>query len=305
MEVKVDPRSVSRALVLAAFLAASLLAALAIGTAVASAATLYVGDSKDYSVAFRAEEDRLYVLELAGTVDCYYNEPHMDAGRAGFSSFAAPKLLVPNSGSEDPRPTAEDSRGFLHGAGTGQVWAELTGGSVTGSYAYGTSEESFHCDTGFPLGKLPFETARYEPIGSPGTAAPAGGELGVYYGNEGPVEVFLRTPKGAVGGLRGTFVSECQVEGGHRGSRRRSLFSLPAGAKQSADGEFRSSAKIAGKLRHGATYAETMTISGRVEAGAVTGTYKRVRTAKPKRGRARRCVTGPLPFSAVRYLPAD
>ncbi len=53
--------------------AAALAVALSPAASVA-APTLYVGDQKEYAVAFKAEEAQLYVIELAGMTDCYYTE---------------------------------------------------------------------------------------------------------------------------------------------------------------------------------------------------------------------------------------
>lgn len=284
--------------VLASGMAALLL--LVAGSAVATAAspTVYVGDAKQYSVAFKAEEGQVYVLELAGLADCYYTEPHEDVGQQAFSVFPAPKLMH-----EGPKAlTAEESGGSLFGGWYSTIRANLSGDQVTGSYSYDESEESFHCDTGFS--ELPFEAARYELFGGPGAAAPKAGETRVYYGSEDSIEAFLRADGKVVGGIRGTFVSQCPVGQRQPAGGRYALFAQPAFAKRGAKSDFRRHVDSSGRTRSGAQFRESISIAGRVEDGAIFGTYTRIRTAKPKKGRAQRCVTGPLGFRATRYLPA-
>ena len=53
----------------------------------------------------------------------------------------------------------------------------------------------------------------------------------------------------------------------------------------------------------GTPYTETIEISGRETKKGLIGTYLRVHTTRWA-GRPRRCVTGPLPIDARRYLPA-
>jgi hypothetical protein len=275
---------------------ASILVAVAVLLGAASAQaeiSIYVGDTKEYAVAFKAEGVQLYVLELAGTTDCYYTEPHEDIGPGGFSVFAAPKLMREGSG------------GFFAeaiGAGYARVRAELSGDAVTGDFSFSESEESFHCDTGFTPD--PFQASRYQPIGSAGAAALASGEKGIYYGSEGPIEIFLRASERDAGGIRGSFVPRCRVGRGKTIPARHALFRAPAFAKLSEDGSFEQGFVNHGRTRSGARYRESVSLAGRVEQDAVTGTYLRVRTTKPRRKAARRCSTGPLPFRAVRYLSA-
>jgi len=163
------------------------LLAASIGVVSASAATLYAGDTEKYSVAFKAEGAKRYVMQFAGRTHCYYTEPEEDVGGGGFSAFAAPKLMHLGQ------------HGFAaHEYGGADMWtlriaelrAEFNRDAVTGKYSFSESVESFHCDTGFS--DKPFEAKRYEPIGIDGAAAPARGESRVYYGKEGPIELFLR-----------------------------------------------------------------------------------------------------------------
>ncbi|HSS33547.1 MAG TPA: hypothetical protein VLL27_09735 [Solirubrobacterales bacterium] len=284
--------------VLASGMAALLL--LVAGGAVATAAspTVYVGDAKQYSVAFKAEEGQVYVLELAGSADCYYTEPHEDVGQQAFSVFPAPTLMH-----QGPKAlTAEESGGSLFGGWYSTIRANLSGDQVTGTYSYDESEESFHCDTGFS--ETPFAATRYEPAGAPGAAPPKAGETRVYYGSEEPIEAFLRADGKVVGGIRGTFVSQCPVGRRQPAGGRYALFAHPAFAKRGDKSGFRRHVESSGRTHSGVQFRESISIAGRVEDGAISGTYTRVRTSKPKKGQAQRCATGPLGFRATRYLPA-
>jgi hypothetical protein len=275
-------------------------AALAPATAAAGPA-IYVTSTAEYNATFKAEEGRLYVIELEGATRCYETEPFEELGPGGFNVFPAPTLLR----SRGEGPIAEGSEGGGLG-GSARVEASLSGDEVTGTFSYGESEESFHCTTGANSAvistEIPFAAKRYEPAGTPGTVAAPSGELPVFYGSTDRTEVFLRTASHTVDGIRGTFTPACPV-GGETGPDPRALFGKPLQAKLGADGRFRQRAKYTGKARSGPAYTESATIAGQAEAGSVTGTYTRVRTTKPAHGPTRRCVTGPLPFGAVRYLP--
>ena len=271
-------------------LALALVATMTAPSASAASPTLYVGDTKDYAVAFKAEEAQLYVIELAGTTHCYYTEPYEDLGEGFFSAFAAPTLM--RGGSEDVG--AEEI-----GRGNASISAKLTGDSLTGDYRYLESELSYHCDTGFT--SKSFEASRYQPAG--GEAAPRSGERPVYYGSEASAEVFLRAGEKEAFGIRGTFVPSCRVGNGKRILAHHALFSEPANATLSDARSFERTDVEAGTTRSGARYRETIRLNGSVDQAAATGTYLRVRTVKPRRKAARRCVTGPLPFRGS--LPAD
>jgi hypothetical protein len=254
--------------------------------------TLYVGDTKDYAIAFKSEEARLYVVELAGTTNCYFSEPHKDLGPGGFSAFAAPTLM--RSDSEGLH--AYDSRG-----GSARVRAELDGDAVRGDFAYSESELSYHCDTGFE--PTPFLASRYEPVGS--GAAPLNGERPVYYGSEASTEVFLRVINERAGGIRGTFVPRCRVGRATKISTRHALFDGPSAfTKLGKGGAFETKAVEEGWTRSGAHYKEKISLTGSATEDAVAGTYLRIRRTKPKGKPVRRCVNGPFPFRAARYLPA-
>jgi len=77
-------------------MAAGLVVALSASVS-AAASTLYVGDTKEYAVAFKAEGEQLYVIELAGQTECYYGEPHEDIGPGFFDAIAGPTLLRSDS----------------------------------------------------------------------------------------------------------------------------------------------------------------------------------------------------------------
>jgi hypothetical protein len=260
-------------------------------SAKAASPTLYVGDTREYASAFKAEGENLYVIELAGPTECYYTEPHVDIGPGFFNVFAAPTLL---------RSDSEGLHAYDYGAGTTRVRAELAGDAVTGDFLYSESELSYHCDTGFV--PKPFQASRYEPAASGG--APVSGERPVYYGSEAATEVFLRAGEKEAFGIRGTFVPRCRVGKGKTIRARHALFDAPVFAKLSADRSFEKEDVEEGTTRSGVPYREKVSLAGSVDQGAAVGTYLRVRVIKPRRKPARRCVTGPLPFRAVRYLPA-
>ena len=286
-------------LVGAAALCLALVSLLAPGAAAAASPTIYVGDGEKYAVAFKAEETQFYVLALAGTTHCYFNEPYEDLGPGAFSVFPAPKLM--RSGPNGF--FAEETTGEMFGSSYTHVRAELNGDTVAGHFSFSESLESFHCDTGRGGSNVPFQASRYEPIGSAGAAAPRSGEVGAYYGNEAPIEIFLRKAGKLAGGIRGTFAPQCPVGKGAATPARHPLFGRPAFAKLGKKRGFKRRAVHEGKTPSG-RYKETISLAGRVERDAVTGTYRRVRITNPGRGSEQRCVTGPISFRAVRYLPA-
>jgi hypothetical protein len=271
---------------------------LAWNVASAASSRLYVGDTEKYSIALKAEGDKLYAMELAGRTHCYYTEPHEDVGGGGFSVFPAPKLMR-----ERPRGfVAGETFGDRYGLAEAHLRANLSGGTVTGGYHFDESEESFHCDTGFS--ERPFQAVRYQPTGSFG--APEAPEKRVYYGREDSFEIFLRTTGREAAGIRGTFHPRCPV--GRKKAKAISdptpLFRRPAFAKRGKKGGFRRRVVQRGRMSSGTPFKEIVSLAARVKPEAVTGTYLRVRTTNPGRSSARRCVTGPIPFRAPRYLPA-
>jgi len=280
-----------RRLMLAAVL--TLVAALA-GAGSAAAAALYAGSTEKYSVAFKAEGAKRYVMQFAGRTHCYYTEPEEDVGGGGFSAFPAPKLMhVGPHGF-----AAHEYGGDSYSLSIAEIRAEFDGDSVSGKYAYEESEESFHCDTG-SLQK-PFQASRYRPIGSALAGSPERGEKRVYYGKRGPIEIFLRKTGGEVGGIRGTFVPRCPIGRGKSIPDQHALFRRPAFAKLKNGSGFQRRVAHEGRTRAGERFKETIEIAGRVRKDAVVGTYLRVRSSEPG---GERCVTGPVPVRAVRYLP--
>jgi hypothetical protein len=280
-------------------LALGALALLAPGAVAAPA--LYVGDTADYATAFKVEEGRLYVIEFAGTTHCFFTEPFKDLGTAGFNSFAAP-VLMRASGSEGL--VASDDGAFFAGRGEARVEAELGLDGVSGTYSFNESELSYHCSIGSPFGaEASFEAKPYEPIGTPGAVAPSALERPAYYGSEGGVEIFLRAGPGGPYGIRGTFAPACRVERSKAIPSRHALFELPVSTERGADGTFRRRVKTSGLTHAGVPYTEASMIAGQITEAALTGTYRRVRTVKPRRRAPQTCVTGPLPLSAARYLP--
>lgn len=260
----------------------------------AASPVLYAGETKDYTVAFKAEGTQLYAIELAGKSDCYLTEPREDVGSGYFSVFAAPTLM------------RRDREGLIAADNSGQmalVRAEFNSDAVRGDYFYNEIvEEGFHCDSGFPPES--FQASRFEPV--PGSGEPMGTQRSVYYGNEDSIEVFLRATAKEAGGLRGTFVpTSCRVGAGRRIPERHALFGEPTEVtKLTAGGVFEERVVERGRTRSGIPYKETSWLSGMVEEDAVTGSYERVRTVGPRRKAKQRCITGPIPFRAARYLPA-
>ena len=273
---------------------ASMLVALAMLLAAGPAraeTTLYVGDTDEYAIAFKAEEAQLYVLELAADTECFFTEPREAVGPGGFSSFA------------EPTPMQSSSEGLTTEipGGLGQLRAEWVGDAITGSYyLHQIVEEGFHCDTG---PNRTFQAVRYLPVGSGG--APASGERPVYYGKEESTETFMRVIGDKVGGIRGTFVPRCRIGRGRKIQASHSLFPGPSDFTELGEGgSFEAVAFARGGIHGNARFKERISVSGTVAEDAVAGTYLRIRTVKPPHGAKHRCVTGPLQFRAVRYLPA-
>ena|GEM_PF-2957372 len=285
----------SRLGITARWLLAVALVAMAPGAGSASAAALYAGSTEKYSVAFKAEGAKRYVMQFAGRTHCYYTEPEESVGGGGFSAFPAPKLMH-----EGPHGfAAHEYGGDSYSLSIAEIRGDFSADAVSGKYAYEESEESFHCDTGFT--QRPFEASRYRPIGSALAGSPKRGEKRVYYGKRGPIEIFLRKTGGEVGGIRGTFVPRCPLGKSRSVPAQHALFRRPAFAKLEGGSHFLRRVMHKGRTRSGKRFEETIAIAGRVRRDAVLGTYRRVRTSEPD---GDRCVTGPLPFRAVRYLPA-
>jgi hypothetical protein len=262
----------------------------------AGARTLYVGGTKQYSVALKSEAGEHYVIQLGGSAKCHFNEPYEYLGFYGFSMFPAPTLMRERGGEW----RAGDSQYEEFGSGSAGVRASFGAAAATGTYAYEYSEESEHCSTG---GRVPFKARRYVPAGSAEAGAPIAHLAKTYYGKKGPLEIYLAVRGATVGGLRGDFVSACRV-GRHKGGDARPLFSVPKAYKRGKDGRFDGDETAAGTLGHGARFKEWFGLSGRVGHDAIVGTYRRVRTVTRGHRQVEHCVTGPLPFAAARYVPA-
>jgi hypothetical protein len=275
-----------RRLVLIAVLATTLLGA---GSARAET-TLYVGDTEDYAITFKAEEGQLYIVELAADTECFFTEPREGVGPGGFSAFASPWLM------------SSDSEGFGTGipGGLGGLRAEPAGDGFAGRYyLHQIVEEGFHCET---APDSTFQAVRYLPFG--GGGAPASGERPVYYGKDESTETFLRVIGDEVGGIRGTFVPQCRIGRARKVAPSHALFAGPSDFTKLGEGGSFEEVEFAGGRIHGKTrFMERISVSGTVAEDAVTGAYLRVRTVKPPHRAKRRCVTGPLPFRAARYLP--
>jgi hypothetical protein len=264
--------------------------------AISSAATLYVGDEPEYAVAFKVEAGLPYVLEVAGTAHCYLTEPYKGVGGSDFSVFSIPR---PMRATPDGFAAADSGERF--GRYSAQIKAAFSEEAATGTLTYDESEESFHCETA--RSGVPFEARRFGPIGSAGLVAPAADERSVYYGSSGSIEAFLRPSGEMVGGIRGSFVPECRIGRQAPSATPRPLFGTPVFAAEDQDGRFRHRVEYPGRTRSGGRFRETATLSGRVKNAAITGTYLRERISKSGEGPPHRCTTGPLSFSAVRYLP--
>ena len=274
-----------RRLVLIAVLATTLL-----GAAPAGAETmLFVGDTDEYAIALKAEEGQLYAVELAADTECFFTEPREGVGPGGFSAFAQPYLM------------RRDDKSFTTGipSGLGELRADPVGDGFAGRYyLHQIVEEGFHCET---APDRTFHAVRYLPFGG---GAPASGERPVYYGKDETTETFMRVIGDEVGGIRGTFAPQCRIGRSRKIPPSHALFPEPSDfTKLGEGGSFEEVAFAGGGLNRRARFKERIAVAGTVAEDAVAGTYTRVRTVKPLHKAKRRCVTGPLPFRAVRYLP--
>lgn len=275
-----------RRLILIAVLATTLLGAAPAG----AETTLYVGDTDEYAITLKAEEGQLYVVELAADTECFFTEPREGVGPGGFSAFAQPYLM------------RRDAKGFSSGipSGLGGLGAEPVGEGFAGRYyLHQIVEEGFHCET---APDRTFQAFPYLPFGAGG--APARGERPVYYGKDETTETFMRVIGDEVGGIRGTFVPQCRIGRSRKIPPSHALFAEPSGFTKLGEGGSFEEVEFAGGRIHGkARFKERISVAGTVAEDAVTGTYTRVRTVRPLHKAKRRCVTGPQPFRAVRYLP--
>jgi hypothetical protein len=274
----------------------ALIALLAVDATPAAARTLYVGGTRNYSVALKSEAGGHYVIQLAGAAKCHFNEPHEDLGLTGFSMFQAPTLMRERRGEW----VAGSSQYETFGSGSGVVRVTFGADLATGTYAYEYSLESEHCNTG---GRVPFKARRYVPAGTAEAGPPIPRLAKTYYGNRGPIEVYLAVRGDSVGGIRGDFVSACRT-GRRKAGAPQPLFAVPKAFKRGPDDRFAGRETAAGAMGHGERFKESFALAGKVGHDEVTGTYHRVRTITRGHRQLEHCVTGPLRFSAERYVPA-
>lgn len=272
------------------------LAFLALDATRAAARTLYVGGTRNYSVALKSEAGSHYVVQLAGAARCHFNEPHEDLGLTGFSMFPAPTLMRERRGEW----VAGNSHYEPFGSGSATVRATFGTDLATGTYSYNYSLESEHCETD---GRVPFKARRYVPAGSAEAGSPIPHLAKTYYGNRGPIEVYLAVRGDVVGGVRGDFVSACRT-GRRKAGEARPLFAYPEAFKRGSDDRFAGHQTAAGAMGHGERFKESLALSGRVGHDEIAGTYSRVRTVTRGHRRLEHCVTGPLRFAAARFVPA-
>jgi hypothetical protein len=284
-------------------LIAVLLVALAMpATAAAEAPQIYVGSGAGYSVAFKVEGSKVYVLGLDATIYCEVLEPREASEPALTGFFAAPKLMRQKGAGL----IATEGDTYPFGPRPVRVGAKFEGEKLVGSFEYRAGEESGHCQSGGYFGtppSVPFEAVRYVPVDGSVPVPPfASAASAVYYGTKGPLETFFSVFGSALG-LRGTVASDCLAAKKQRAAGHGPLSSAVLITRLADGGSF--DKKILANGPHGlASIKETITLTGSVGDASLTGTYlDRIRTRLSHR-RKRVCHTGPLPFRAVRYLPA-
>jgi len=283
-----------------------ILAVLALGIssqAAAASPQLYVGAGDGYSVALKVEGAKTYVLGLDATVYCSETEPQSvtKPSLQGFFAAATPMREGKKGGL-----TASQGDGGFFGSNVATVNAVPEGGKLVGHFKYVFSVLSSHCQTGGYFGnrpEVPFEAVPYAPVDRLTPPPPfADAASAVYYGTEGALETFFTVFK-SVFGLRGTVASACLATARKPPPRRGPLASEVLIAKLAAGGAFHQKLKSLGPGGLAAIH-EAVTLSGAVGDASITGTYfDRIGTQLGK-NRKRVCNTGPLPFSAVRYLPS-
>lgn len=185
------------------------------------------------------------------------------------------------------------------------VSASVEDGKLTGTFLLDVTEESAHCQTSDYAAAKPqvrFEAVRYEPAGSGATRPAAKGEIPVYYGNEDGVEVLFETLNGSVD-FRGAAPAACPVTGKQPAGQRAPLFGDIEDARLDESNSFGRAFHRQGQIGDN-SWSEATSISGAIEGGTISGTYSRTTITRTKKGSPQQCKTGPLAFSAARYLPA-
>jgi hypothetical protein len=276
------------------------LAALALALpASAAAATpqIYIGSSSTYTVAFEARGPQVSVLALNTPVFCTFRDPVERLKPTAFMFQGPTPLRAGRRGLEAPLRPAGGPRSY--------VSASLDGGKLTGTFVFDVTEEGAHCQSvGFTAAKpqVRFEAVPYAPVGSGQTLPAAKGEMPLYYGSEGGVEVFLENAMDQVE-VRGAAPARCPIAGKKPAGGRAPLFNDVTDASRGNDGTFERTIRRRGKSAAG-TWSESTSISGAVGDEEIAGFYQRSTTTRPAKGPPRHCTTGSLPFRAARYLQA-
>ena len=282
-------------------LAAALL--LSAGPAGAEAPQLYVATGDGYSVAFKVEGAKTYVLGLDATVYCSETEPQ-SLGKPGLRGFFSTPTPM-REGATGALTASADSGGQF-GSRRAVVDAVPESGKLVGHFEYVFSELSSHCQTAGYFGTRPevaFEAVPYVPVDGSTTPPPVSGTpVAVYYGAEGPLETFFTVFRSAFG-LRGTVASGCQPSTRRHPPRRGPLASGVLIAQFAEDGALHRKLRSLGPGGLTAIH-EAVTLTGAVGDASIVGTYFKRIGIRPEKGPKRVCHTGPLPFSAVRYLPS-
>jgi hypothetical protein len=266
-------------------------------TAGAASPQIYVGSNPSYTIAFKTEASRTSLLAFNAPIYCTFTHPTERIPGTAYMVQAPTPMHKGRNGLEAP----------LHPAG-GQlsyVRASLAGEKLAGTVALDADEGSAQCQTvGFKPASPAFQftAAPYEPAAGGVMRAPKNGEIPVYYGNEGGVEVLLETVHGQVD-FRGAAPSDCPFAGKQVTGSRAPLFGDIEGAVLSADGSFDHTFHRHGKIG-GKTWSEATTVSGVAGSQEISGSYERTTKIQPKNGAPRTCSTGALPFKALRYLRA-
>jgi hypothetical protein len=260
---------------------------------------IYIGSAPNYTIAFKAEgPSRVSVLALDAPIFCTFLHP-TERFPGKMWAFQGPTAM---------RMVGGQLKATIRPGGgpSSDVTAKLGGGKLSGTFALDQDEGSADCHTGGYKPADPvikFEAVPYAPAESGVTKPAAKGEVPLYYGDEGGLEVLLETEGGEVN-FRGAAPATCPIAGKRPTGGRAPLLSdveeAPIGNGGAFSRTFRSHGKVGSKQ-----WSEAITISGSAEPGKIAGSYLRTTTIRSAAGPAKQCKVGPLPFSAVRYLPAS
>jgi hypothetical protein len=267
-------------------------------TAGAAAPQVYATTDPGHSVAFAVEGGGASVLGLDADAYCGYVEPAENKKPRPLHLLAAP--LAMRGGTSGL--TAVEDESEMRYPGQLDVNAGFSGSDLVGDYRYLAAEPSFRCQTGtyYPgEATVSFEAVPFVRSGDPGAAAASTGETPIYFGSQGPLEVFIRR-EGKKLLVRGAVTSRCKFGGAHK-SRRSPFFGIPYPLPvvfESFGGFFGN----ATRPTNGKRVKEVMRFSGSVGETAIDGIYSR-RSVIGEGKSARRCKVGPIRFHADRYLP--